>query len=446
MPDFILRGALVVNEGKIFYSDIYIRKGRIEKIAPQIGNIKSDYADINAEQLTLIPGVIDGHVHFREPGLTHKADIRSESYAAVAGGVTSFIEMPNTQPKTTTINELNRKFSIASMSSLANYSFYMGATNDNINELLLADKSGAAGVKVFLGASTGNMLVDNETIIDDIFSKLDTIITVHAEDEEIIHKQLKHFQSIYGDNIPYDKHADIRPAEACLKATEKAVSVALKHNTRLHIAHLSTEEEVVFLNNTQPVSAKRITAEGCVNHLYFNSNDYNQIGGQIKCNPSIKDKKHQEALLAGLIEGKIDMIATDHAPHTFEEKQMPYTSCPSGIPLVQHSLQIMFDFHQKGIISKTQITDWMCHQPAILFGITERGFIREGYCADLCLLNENKAFSVKKDNIFYKCGWSPLEGKTFQSSVFATFVNGQMAYLENKNIAPSQRMKLVFKR
>ena len=444
MPDYIIRDAQIINEGICQHSDIYIKKGRIEKIASQISGIKNDYAEYNAAGKVLIPGIIDCHVHFREPGLTHKANIRSESYAAIAGGVTSFIDMPNTDPKTTTIEELKRKNSIASVSSYANYGFYMGATNNNLEELQKAKQNGAAGIKVFLGASTGNMLVDNETIIENLFSKVDAIITVHAEDEDTITRDLNHYKLLYGQDIPFECHEKIRSTEACLIATQKAISLAKKHGTRLHIAHVSTADEVQLLENNIPLSQKQITAEACVNHLFFDASDYRKFLGKIKCNPSIKNAVHKLGLIKGLKEGKIDIIATDHAPHTLEEKLLPYLSCPSGIPFVQHSINILLEQHQIGIFTKEQIVNWMCHHPAELFGIQERGYIREGYFADLCLIDMDEELDVTSDNVYYKCGWSPLEGKSFKAAVAATFVNGHLAYLLGKNTTPSQGMQLQF--
>jgi len=444
MPDCIIRDALIFNEGNSFYSDLYIRKGRIEKISPSISCIKNDYSEFRADGKYLIPGVIDAHVHFREPGFTDKADIRSESFAAVAGGVTSFIDMPNTNPKTITINELKRKFSIASASSYANYSFYMGATNNNFSELLLAKENGAAGIKVFLGASTGNMLVDNNKMLEKIFSQVNSIITVHAEDENIIKNQFAYYKSIFGDKIPFEKHADIRPSEACLEATKAAVELARKYNTRLHLAHVSTADELPLLDNLTEVNKKQITAEVCVNHLYFDKKDYTANQGLIKCNPSIKEEKHRIALLKGLQEGYLDIVATDHAPHSLKEKEQDYHLCPSGIPFIQHSLNIMLEFYHQQLITFYDIVKWMCHHPAIVFGIKDRGFIREGYFADLCLIDIQKEFTVTKDNLLYKCGWSPLIDKTFKSSVFATFVNGQLAWLGGKQIPPSKGIQIDF--
>lgn len=433
MPDYLLRDAFVINEGDVFHASIYIRKGHIEFIGENIPPLKSDFIEIDAHDKWIFPGVIDVHVHFREPGLTHKADILHESRSAVAGGVCSFIDMPNTHPKTTTIELLRQKFSLASVSSTANYSFYLGATNDNLDELMQAIENGAPGIKVFLGASTGNMLVDDNATLIRIFSDVPGIIAVHAENEEIIQKNLNTYLKKYGQEIPFEAHAAIRSADACFSASKEAISLAKKYGARLHLTHISTREEINLLD-VGAVQDKKITAEVTPHHLIFDSSDYEYLQGKIKCNPSIKEKSHKIALLEALREGKIDLIATDHAPHTFEEKLKPFIDCPSGIPSIQHSLLSMLEFYHQGKISLPEIAKWMSHHPAEAFKIKDRGYIREGYWADLVMVDPAENFKVTKDNILSKCGWSPFEGKIFKSSVFATFVSGFMAYLKNANV------------
>ncbi|HPD65602.1 MAG TPA: dihydroorotase [Bacteroidia bacterium] len=434
MPDYLIRDALVVNEGDEFYASVYIRKGHIEFIGGQIPKIKSDFIEIDANGKWLFPGVIDVHVHFREPGLTHKADIFSESHAAVAGGVTSFIDMPNTQPKTLSIPLLKQKFSLASVSSRANYSFYLGASNDNLEEMKKAKENGAPGIKVFLGASTGNMLVDNESMIEKIFTEVPGIITVHAENEDIIQKNLKSYKQKYSSAIPFSAHADIRSAQACFEASQYAIRLALKYGTRLHLAHVSTLDELQLLDHQTDVAKKAITSETTVHHLLYDTSDYELFQGKIKCNPSIKGKEHKTALLKGLKDGVLDMIATDHAPHTLDEKMLPYPDCPSGIPFIQFSLPGLLEFYRKGIFTLPEIVRFTSHHPALAFKIKDRGFIREGYWADLVLVSPDKTTEVNKENILSKCGWSPLEGQVLQSSVFATFVSGNLSFLNLANV------------
>ena len=421
----LIKNARVVNEGKIFSSDVLINNGIIEKIAPVID---TEAVEINAEGLHLFPGMIDDQVHFREPGLTHKADIHSESRAAVAGGVTSFMEMPNTIPQATTIELLEEKYAIAKRNSFANYSFFMGGTNDNIEELKKTDLKTICGIKLFMGSSTGNMLVDNEGTLDRIFSSCPNLIAIHSESEPIIRANLEKYKEQYGENIPMSAHPLIRSVEACYESTKKAVGLAKKHNTRLHILHISTEEELDFFTNTIPLKEKRITAEACVHHLWFDADDYAKLGGLIKCNPAIKDARHKKAILQAVIDGRIDIIATDHAPHTWMEKQQPYLQCPSGLPLVQHPMQMLFDFYKDGKITLEKIAEKTSHAVAECFNISNRGYIREGYKADLVLVDLNAQTKVSKQNIFYKCGWSPLDGHTFNSKIHTTFVNGNIVY------------------
>ena len=425
---YLIKNAHIVNENKIFSGDVLIKNGRIEKIGGEISNLQAAVEEINAEGKYLIPGMIDDQVHFREPGLTHKANIYTEARAAVAGGVTSFMEMPNTKPPAVTQQMLEDKYVIAANTSLANYSFFIGATNDNIDELKKTDASKICGIKIFMGSSTGNMLVDNREALDKIFSECNNLIAIHSESEEVINKNLAHYREIFGDNIPMECHPLIRSVEACYESTKKAVELAKKYNTRLHILHISTEEELAFFDNTIPLAQKRITAEACVHHLWFSADDYQHYGGLIKCNPAIKEPRHKKAILAGLLNDKIDILATDHAPHTWEEKQGNYMNCPSGLPLVQHPLLMMFDFYHQGKISLEKIVEKASHAPAICFKVKERGYIREGYKADLVLIDLNKKHTVSKDNIYYKCGWSPLEGHSFMSSIDAVFVNGHKAF------------------
>ena len=487
----LLKDATIINEGNIFESSVLIVGDRIEEVGDksigykgigdkgienkgigyrgigyrgneEIGGFKDlKITIIDCKGKFLIPGIIDDQVHFREPGLTHKGDIYTESKAAVAGGITSYMEMPNTNPQTTTIEELNKKFLLASEKSLANYSFYLGATNDNIDELLKVDNDKVCGIKVFMGSSTGNMLVDNEDSLNNIFSKCKSLIAVHCEDESIIQKNIADFKKQFGDNIPIRKHLEIRSREACFKSSAFAVSLAKKYNTRLHILHLSTEDEISLLTQTyepeahvtqsnyEPearVTIKRITSEVCVHHLWFNDSDYEKYGNKIKWNPAIKKESDRKALLNALKNNLIDVVATDHAPHTIEEKQNSYLKAPSGGPLVQHSLNVMLELYKKGEISLEQIVEKMCHNPARIFDVKNRGFIRKGYFADLVLVDMNKSYTVNKDNILYKCKWSPFEGNTFNSVVTHTFVNGKLVF-ENGKIDESVRgVALEFER
>ncbi len=427
MQNVIIKNISVVNEGVTSVQDVLLRNGRIEKIAPQIGESGKE---ISGEGKFLLPGVIDDQVHFREPGLTHKANIRSEARAAVAGGTTSFMEMPNTKPAATTQELLEDKYDIGARSSLANYSFFMGVANDNAEEVLKinAKKDRVAGVKIFMGSSTGNMLVDNYLTLEKIFSETELLIATHCEDEKIIRANMEKYQQEKGDALAAADHPLIRNEEACFESSLVAVQFAMKHNSRLHILHISTEKELQLFGNLLPLSEKRITAEVCVHHLWFTADDYTKYGNLIKCNPAIKAHHHREALWQGLLDDRLDIIATDHAPHTWEEKQQPYLQAPSGVPLVQHSLLMMLEQVKAGRFSIEKMVQKMSHAPADCFRIRERGYLREGYHADCVIVDLNAGTTVDKSNIHYHCGWSPFEGHTFPAAVTHTFVNGHLAY------------------
>jgi len=429
---YLIVNAQIVNEGEIFKGSVYIKKGIIEDIIKsddiETALIPDDTEVIDLEGRYLMPGVIDDQVHFREPGLTLKADIYTESKAAVAGGITSFMEMPNTIPNTLTQELLEEKYQLAAEKSLANYSFYMGVSNDNIDEVLKTDPKNVCGIKVFMGASTGNMLVDNIDTLNQLFSKAKLLVAVHCEDEPTIQHNLEVFKEKYGDNIPIDAHPLIRNDNACFKSSKLAVGLARLYNTRLHVLHLSTAKEMELFDNTIPLEKKRITAEVCIHHLWFNNSHYAQHGARIKWNPAIKSKSDQQKLFESLLDNKIDVIATDHAPHTLEEKNNLYLKAPSGGPLVQHSLLAMMDFYHNKKISLENIVEKMCHAPAVCFQVKNRGFIRKGYFADLVVVDLNKQTMVEKSNILYKCGWSPFEGHTFKSKITHTFVNGRLVY------------------
>ncbi|WP_392437602.1 dihydroorotase [Cruoricaptor ignavus] len=422
----LIKNARIVNEGRIFESDLLIENGLIAEIAESIAEDSLDKI-IDASGKMLIPGIIDDQVHFREPGLTHKGDIESESKAAVAGGVTSFFDQPNTVPNTVSQELLEEKNQLAEGNSYANFGFSMGGTNDNLDEILKTNPRKTPAVKLFLGSSTGNMLVDNPEVLEEIFSKVAMPICVHCEDEATIRENTERFQAEFGDDIPVKFHPQIRSAEACYISSSKAVELAEKTGAKLHIYHISTAKETELFRNDIPLKDKKITAEVCVHHLHFCDEDYSEKGTLIKWNPAVKTKADREALWQALLDDRIDIIATDHAPHTFEEKQQPYTKCPSGAPLVQHSLNVMLEYHRQGKISLEKIVEKMCHNPAILFQVERRGFIREGYFADLVLVDLDAEYTVSKDNILYKCGWSPLEGETFHSQITHTFVNGNLA-------------------
>ncbi len=423
---FILKDATIVNEGQIFGGSLLVSNGKIEKIFR--GNLPEGISQnlpiINLNGLVLMPGIIDGQVHFRDPGLTHKGDLYSESRAAVAGGITSFMEMPNTVPKAVTQKLLEDKFRLGQEKSLANFSFYMGTTNDNLDEVVATDPRHVCGIKIFMGASTGNMLVDNPDTLSGIFSNARLPVAVHCEDEATIAHNLSIAKEKFGENIPVSQHPVIRNHEACLKSSTLAVNLAKKHGTRLHLLHLSTAHEMALLENNTPLKDKQITAEACLHHLWFTDADYAQRGSLIKWNPAIKTQADREAIRQALIGGFIDVVATDHAPHTLEEKQNNYLQCPSGAPLVQHFLPAMLEMVHQKVFTLQQVIQWMCHNPAICFAVKNRGFIREGYAADLTVVNLNQPQTVSRENTLYKCGWSPFEGTSFKSSVIYTFVNG----------------------
>jgi dihydroorotase len=448
---FLISAVTVINEGRAFVGSVLINNGLINMVIegihhPDTIEGSGDAELINGHGKWLLPGIIDDQVHFREPGLTHKADLFTESRAAVAGGVTSFMEMPNTVPNTLTQELLEQKYRLAREKSLANYSFYMGASNDNLTEIVKTDPRTVCGVKVFMGASTGNMLVDNPKTLEGIFKHSPTLVAVHCEDEETIRTNTILYREKYGENIPVSAHPLIRSREACFKSSKLAVELALKHNTRLHILHLSTADEMVLLSNKPSNASKRITAEVCVHHLWFSDEDYSRLGTHIKWNPAIKSVSDREALLAALLDGRIDVVATDHAPHTFAEKLNSYFSCPSGGPLVQHSLVAMLEMSREEKLSPAMVVEKMCHAPARIFGVDRRGFIRQGYHADLVLVDPDSPWTVNTDNILYKCGWSPFEGQTFHSKITHTFVGGHLAW-HNNNFDESQMgERLLFNR
>ena len=423
----LIRNATIVNENKSFKGDVLIENEHIKKISTFI-TVDNSVEIIDAKEGYLIPGFIDDQVHFREPGLTHKANISTESKAAIAGGITTFIEMPNTTPQATTQALLEDKFAIAAKDSYANYSFMFGGTNDNLGELLKTDPKKVAGIKLFLGSSTGNMLVDNEAVLEKIFSSTKMIISVHCEDEETIRKNTSLFKEKYGDDIPIKYHPIIRSEEACYLSSSKAIELAKKTGARLHVFHLSTAKETELFRNDIPLEEKQITAEVCIHHLWFSDEDYDRKGTHIKWNPAVKTAKDRQGLWDALLDDRIDVLATDHAPHTLEEKNNPYLKAPSGGPLVQHAVVAILEKVKEGIIPIEKAVEKMSHNPAKLFQIEKRGFIKEGFYADLVLINPNKPQVVSKDNILYKCGWSPFEGTTFSSTITHTFVNGTLMY------------------
>lgn len=445
MQKILIKNAQVVNENQIQEKDIFLEDGFIAEIS---SNISADKADkvIDASGQYLLPGVIDDQVHFREPGLTHKADIYHEAKAAVAGGTTSFMEMPNTVPQALTQELLADKYQIGEKTSLANYSFFMGVSNDNLEEVLKTNLKDVCGLKIFMGSSTGNMLVDDENTLNAVFREANLLIATHCEDEATIRANSAIYKEKYGDEVPIAAHPEIRNVEACLKSSSLAIELAKKHNTRLHILHISTEEELALFDNSIPLEQKRITSEVCVHHLWFTAEDYEPLGTQIKCNPAIKESRHREAIWKGLLDNRLDIIATDHAPHTWEEKQNNYWKAPSGVPLVQYSLLMMLEKYKDGMISLEKVVEKMAHAPAICFQVEKRGFIREGYWADLVLVDLNQNTGVSKDSIIYKAGWSPFEGKEFPAKVTHTFVSGHLAY-QNGVFDESQKgRRLSFER
>ena len=428
MNSYLIKNATIVNEGSSFVGDVLIENGVIKKVDSSITT--NSMTVIDASGKYLIPGLIDDQVHFREPGLTHKATIGSESRAAVAGGITTFIEMPNTVPQATNQQLLQDKFNIAEKTSYANYSFMFGGTNDNLEELLKTDPKTVAGIKLFLGSSTGNMLVDNLEVLEKIFSSTKLIISVHCEDEETIKKNTANHKALYGEDIPIELHPVIRSEEACYLSSSRAIALAKKTGARLHVFHLSTAKETALFRNDIPLEEKQITSEVCVHHLWFSDQDYKEKGTHIKWNPAVKTTADREGLWTALLDDRLDIIATDHAPHTLEEKSNSYLKAPSGGPLVQHALLALLEKVSEKVISIEKLVEKACHNPAIIFQIENRGFIREGYYADLVLIDLKAPQTVCKENILYKCGWSPFEGTTFSSSVTHTFVNGVLMYHE----------------
>ncbi|MEP5611242.1 MAG: dihydroorotase [Cyclobacteriaceae bacterium] len=424
---YLLKAAKIVNEGAISEKDVLIIEDRIERIDGTI-SVEGNTQEINAEGLYLLPGVIDDQVHFREPGLTHKGNIFSESRAAVAGGITSYMEMPNVNPQTVTQELLEAKYQIGANNSLANYSFYMGSTNVNLDEVLKTNPKTVCGIKIFMGSSTGDMLVDDPDTLENIFRNAPILIATHCEDEQTVRKNFTVYQELYGDDIPMKFHPVIRSEEACYLSSSKAVELAKKNNTRLHILHISTGKETGLFSNDEPLGEKRITSEACIHHLWFTDADYDEKGTFIKWNPAVKTADDRAQIWKALLDDRIDVIATDHAPHALEEKQNPYTKAPAGGPLVQHTLTAMLDFYHEGKISLERIVEKMCHAPAKCFDIAERGYIREGYFADLVLVDLDRPWSVNSENILAHCGWSPFEGHTFKSSIASTFVSGHRAY------------------
>jgi dihydroorotase len=442
MKQVLIKNAKIVNEGIIFEGDVLIENEFIIEIGENISPKSSDCKIIDAEGNYLIPGAIDDQVHFREPGLTHKGDIASESRAAIAGGITSYIEQPNTVPNAVTQELLEQKYQIAAQSSYANYSFMMGATNDNLEEVLKTNPKNVAGIKIFLGSSTGNMLVDNEAVLEKIFSSTKMLIAVHCEDETTIQNNLEKYKAEYGDDIPMEYHHLIRSEEACYISSSKAIALAQKTGARLHIFHVSTAKETTLFSHI-PVEDKQITAEVCIHHLWFTNDDYAKKGTLIKWNPAVKTQADKDALWKALLDDRIDVIATDHAPHTLEEKHNPYTTAPSGGPLVQHAVVAMFEAFHQGKISIEKIIEKMAHNPAKIFKIDRRGFIKVGYYADLAIVNTGMPWRVNKDNIFYKCGWSPFEDFTFKSRITHTFVNGELVFhnFKTKEIHCGKRLE-----
>ncbi|PHI20361.1 dihydroorotase [Lewinellaceae bacterium SD302] len=426
----LIKGGTIVNRGKRFVGDIYVKNGFIEKIAPSID--RTCDREIDATGLYVLPGIIDDQVHFREPGMPHKANIGSEARAAVAGGTTSFMEMPNVKPPTLTQELLQAKYDIGAATSIANYSFYMGASNDNLDEVMRTDPRTVCGLKIFMGSSTGNMLVDSEKALENLFSQVPMLIATHCEDEQTIRANTERLKAIYGERATAMLHPIVRNPEGCYLSSSKAVGMAKRFNTRLHILHISTADEIALFRNDIPLEEKRITAEVCVHHMTFNSDDYHRLGNQIKCNPAIKGEEHRSHLLPALLDDRIDVIATDHAPHTWEEKSGHYWNAPGGLPLVQHSLDMMMRFEQRGEISLEKIVEKMCHAVATCYQVDRRGYLDEGYWADIVLYDPKEEWTVAKDNIHYHVGWSPLEGTKFKGRVKETIVSGRSSYRNGK--------------
>lgn len=445
MNNWLLRDVRVVNEGYTCRADVLVRDGFIEKVATEGIGMAGGVQEFDAQGRHLLPGAIDDQVHFREPGLTHKEDIAHGSAAAVAGGITTFMEMPNTVPQTLTQELLEAKYALGAASSVANYSFYMGASNTNVDEVLRTDPRTVCGLKAFLGSSTGNMLVDNPETLERLFSEAHLILAIHAEDEPTIRRNMADAVAKYGDNIPMEHHPLIRSAEACWRSSSNAVALAKQHGTRLHVLHISTAKEL-DLFTPGPLEGKRITAEACVHHLWFTDVDYASKGPFIKWNPAVKTKADRDAIRQAVKDGRIDVVATDHAPHTWEEKQQPYAKCPSGGPLVQHALPAMLELMHQGVFTMEEVVEKMCHAPARLFQVKDRGFVREGHHADLVLVDLNDPWTVAKENLLYKCGWSPFEGQAFRSRVLRTWVNGNLAYANGQVDRSIRGMRALFDR
>ena len=447
MQIYLIKNIQVVNEGQVKTADVLVKNGRIEKVLPQISGTDKNVTEINGEGKYLFPGAIDDQVHFREPGLTHKATIYTESKAAVAGGVTSYMEMPNTVPPAFTQDLLEQKYEIGRATSLANYSFFMGTSNDNADEVLKTNdkKNDVCGIKIFMGSSTGNLLVDNALTLDKIFRESEVLIATHCEDERIIKQNLERLIAEGKELTPAD-HPIIRNEDACFESSFYAIQIAKRHNTRLHILHISTERELQLFTNLLPLKEKRITAEVCVHHLHFTSDDYARLGNQIKCNPAIKAPNNKEALWKALLDDRLDVIATDHAPHTWAEKNEPYAKAHAGLPLVQHSISLMLHYYRQGKISLEKIAEKMSHAVADCFQIKERGYIREGYHADLVIVDLNQPATVSKQNILYKCAWSPLEGFTFPATITHTFINGNLVYGNGEWNESQKGQRLKFER
>ncbi|MBK8498829.1 MAG: dihydroorotase [Flavobacteriales bacterium] len=445
MSSFIIRDAQVVNDGSTFPADVLVRHGRIERVAPEGIGSERNARDFDAKGRHLLPGAIDDQVHFREPGLTHKDDIAHGSAAAAAGGITSFMEMPNTDPQTLTQELLARKYALGAASSVVNYSFYMGVANDNMAEVLRTDPKTVCGLKAFLGSSTGNMLVDDPVTLDRLFREAHMLIAVHAEDEHTIRMNMHRAVERWGEDIPVEQHPIIRSHEACYRSSSHAVALAKEHGTRLHVLHISTAQELELFT-PGPLEGKHITAEACVHHLWFTDADYAAKGTAIKWNPAVKTVEDRDAIRRAVNDGRIDVVATDHAPHTVDEKSRPYAKCPSGGPLVQHALVAMLEMMHEGIFTLEQVVEKMCHAPSRLFAVEERGYVREGFHADLVLVDLNAPWTVMKENILYKCGWSPFEGTRFRARVLNTWVNGRLAYADGKVDRTARGERLRFAR
>jgi dihydroorotase len=441
MAKILIKNGLLINRGQSSYQDLLIVDNRIEKIAPKIDAIVDK--EINAEGKWIMPGIIDDQVHFRQPGLTHKGTIYTESRAALAGGVTSFMEMPNTTPPAITQERLEAKYTTAAGSAITNYSFYIGASNENIDQVLLTNPDNVCGIKIFMGSSTGNMLVDNHTVLENIFSRAHMLIATHCEDEDTIKNNLLKYRSTVSE-LTASHHPLIRSREGCYISSSFASNLAKKHGTRLHILHISTKEELALFDNSIPLSDKQITSEACVHHMFFDSEDYKTLGNKIKCNPAIKDASDREAIFNAVLDDRIDVIATDHAPHTLDEKEGPYLNAPSGLPLIQHTLLIMLKYYHEGKISKEKIVEKMCHAPADLFRVRDRGYLDEGKYADIVIVNPEQEKVVEKKDLLYKCKWSPLEGYTFKGVVEQVYVNGIRKYHKGNIVEQSPGMRLLF--